>query len=90
MSGKHGFRLSYQFVTQALGIKPLDATAEAFAKAGAMVGPVVSRGALQDKDPACIRAMEILGSIMGTYLTAHASSTLCHGRHLLSSFNLGQ
>ena len=44
MSGKHGFRLSYQFVTQALGIKPLDATAEAFAKAGAMVGPVVSRG----------------------------------------------
>ena len=79
MSGKHGFRFAYQFVTQALRIEPLDKTAAAFVEAGPSVGPVVSRGALEDKDPACIRAMQLLGGIMGSYLASRAASTVATG-----------
>jgi glucokinase len=79
MSGKHGFRFAYKFVTEALAIEPLDSTVEAMKSAGNAVGPVVSRGALQDKDPACIRAMQLIGGIMGTYMVSRAAATMATG-----------
>jgi glucokinase len=79
MSGKHGFRFAYQYATEALGIEPLESTREAVATCGNAIGPVVSKAALADGDAACIRAMQIIGGIMGTYLAGRAVATLATG-----------
>lgn len=79
ISGKHGFLLAYEYATQAMGIESSQSIVNAIKDDPLSAGPLISKGALQQNDPACRKAMEILGGVIGTYLAARATSTTATG-----------
>lgn len=78
IAGSQGVTRVYEFVTQKLGIAPLESTLAAFREVE-HIGPVLTKVALEDRDPAALKVLEIVGGATGSYLSARAIATLATG-----------
>ncbi len=71
ISGSRGFETVVTFVQEVEGIPLLPETTRALGNA-TFAAPVISDAALNHQDPAALRALEIMGPIIGSYL-AHVA-----------------
>lgn len=78
IAGSHGFGRVFDFVTQKLGIDPLQSTLEALA-GDVPPGPPLTKAGLVDKDPAALKVFEIIGGATASYLESRVISSLATG-----------
>jgi glucokinase len=78
IAGSHGFQRVFDFVTQKLGIEPLQSTVDALA-GGVPPGPPLTKAGLEDRDPAVLKVFEIIGGTIASYLESRVIATLATG-----------
>jgi glucokinase len=78
IAGSHGFQRVFDFVTQKLGIAPLQSTLDALA-GDVPPGPPLTKAGLENNDPAVLKVFEIIGGVTGTYLESRVISSLATG-----------